>query len=133
MVQGQGKNFVKVKAYTRIVGGKKIKVRGFERPTPKTTEGREKSASHLRHSSECAVKLTDALTTPLQSGAVALGWHVVRDGNAWCAVGSIFEDLLVSPAGWGSTPEDARAALTRRHQREQSAVVPQLPEFRIWG
>jgi hypothetical protein len=118
MAQSQAKKLIKVKAYTRIVGTKKIQVRPFERTT---------------HKSEYALKLIDALKTPLQSGAVALGWHVVRDGNAWCAVGPVFEDLLVSPAGWGSTPEDARAALTQRHQREDGAVVPQLPEFRIWG
>jgi hypothetical protein len=118
----KGGKFVKVKAYTRTVGGKEIKVRAFERRTPPA-----------HHSSGCTGKLSDALKTPLQSAAVALGWHVILDGNVWCAVGPIFEDLLISPAGWGSTPEEAREALTRRHQREDSALVPQLPAFRIWG
>ena len=77
--------------------------------------------------------LSDALKTPLHSGAVALGWHIIHDGGAWCAIGPIFEDLLVSPAGWGATPEEARAALFVQHQRNDSAVVPALEEFRVWG
>lgn len=131
MVQGRSKKFTKVKAWTKTIGGKTIKVRAFKRPNRKTAKGKRKSAAG--HSSERVVKLTDALETPLQSGTVALGWHVIRDGNAWCAIGPIFQDLLVSRAGWGSTPEEARAALARWHQRDDSAVVPELPEFWIWG
>lgn len=118
----QGKKFVWVKAYTRTVDGKKIEVRASERRTPAP-----------RQSSKCAGSLRGALKTPFQSAAVALGWHVILDGNVWCAVGPIFEDLLFSPAGWGSTPEEAREALTRRHERAESAQVPQLPAFRVWA
>jgi hypothetical protein len=118
----QGKKFVPVKAYTRTIDGKKIEVRASERRTPAP-----------RHSSKCGGSLRDALKTPFQSAAVALGWHVILDGNVWCAVGPIFEDLLFSPSGWGSTPEEARESLNKRHERAESAQVPQLPAFRVWA
>jgi hypothetical protein len=35
------------------------------------------------------------------------------DGNAWCAVQSDFVNLQESPAGFGATPEEARAALAK--------------------
>jgi hypothetical protein len=79
--------------------------------------------------------LRDALNTPLQSPDVGAGWHVIRDGNFWCAVGPKFEDLVRSPSAWGSTPEEARTALVSRHQRQADDPpehVPPLPEFRIW-
>jgi hypothetical protein len=38
----KGKKFVKVKAYTKSVGGKKIKVSGFDRSTPRTAKGKKK-------------------------------------------------------------------------------------------
>ena len=44
-------------------------------------------------------------------------WHdgtkVYMDGNMWCAVGPEFEDLQVSPAGFGKTPELAVIELRR--------------------
>jgi hypothetical protein len=87
---------------------------------------------HLQTLPGYVSRLMDILRTPLESGAVTLGWHVVHEGDAWCAIGPLFEDLLVSPSGWGSTPEQARVALTLRHQREDTAIVPQLPAFRFW-
>ncbi len=38
----KGKKFVKVKPYTKKVGGKTIKVGGFDRSTPKTSRGKKK-------------------------------------------------------------------------------------------
>ncbi len=38
----KGKKFVKVKPYTRVVDGKKIKVGAFDRSTPKTSKGTKK-------------------------------------------------------------------------------------------
>lgn len=35
------------------------------------------------------------------------GFHIFRDGNAWCAVGPHFHDLAVSDAGFGPTKSDA--------------------------
>jgi hypothetical protein len=117
-----GERIVKVKAHTRNIGGKRIAVKAFERRT----------AACMQSSPGYLARLMRILRTPLESGAVTLGWHVIREGDAWCAVGPLFEDLLVSPSGWGSTPEQARAALTLRHQREDTAVVPQLAAFRLW-
>jgi hypothetical protein len=34
-----GKKFIKVKAYTRVVGGKTVKVRAADRSTPRTARG----------------------------------------------------------------------------------------------
>ena len=39
---GKGKKFVKVKAYTKKVAGKKIKVGAFDRSTPRTSTGKKK-------------------------------------------------------------------------------------------
>ena len=39
--------------------------------------------------------------------------RVFRDGNAWCAVGPDFVNLQESPAGFGDTPDAARAALVK--------------------
>jgi hypothetical protein len=124
-----------VRKCTRTVGGEKIKAGAIKRPSSKMASSSETSVAGLPCGSGLArmPTLRDALKTPLQSGAVALGWHIIHDGCAWCAVGPIFEDLLVSPAGWGATPEEARAALAIQHQRNDSAVVPGLPEFRVWG
>lgn len=35
------------------------------------------------------------------------GFHVFRDGSAWCAVGPHFIDLMKSDAAFGDTPEQA--------------------------
>ncbi len=38
----KGKKFVKVKSYTRNVGGKTVKVRAADRSTPRTSTGKKK-------------------------------------------------------------------------------------------
>jgi hypothetical protein len=43
--------------------------------------------------------------------AVAHGFHLLRDGDAWAAVGPQFVDLQQAPAGLGATPEEAVGAL----------------------
>jgi len=62
---------------------------------------------------------------------LASGWHVVRDGNAWCALGPEFDDPAVSTVGWGSTPEAARDMLAARYDGE--IRVPALREFQVHG
>jgi len=62
---------------------------------------------------------------------MASGWHLVRDGNAWCALGPEFNDLAVSTVGWGGTPEAARNALEARCDDE--IRVPALREFQVHG
>lgn len=39
------------------------------------------------------------------------GFHLLKDGDAWCAVGPEFVNLQRSPAGFGDTPEEAVKAL----------------------
>jgi len=38
----KGRKWVRVKGYTRVVGGKKVRVRGFDRSTPSTSRGKKK-------------------------------------------------------------------------------------------
>jgi hypothetical protein len=65
------------------------------------------------------------------SADIASGWHLVRDGNAWCALGPEFYDLAVSAVGWGSSPEAARNALEARCDGE--IHVPAIREFQVHG
>jgi hypothetical protein len=44
--------------------------------------------------------------------------RVFMDGDAWCAVFGDFEDLQVSTAGFGPTPDAARAELKRLTGKE---------------
>ncbi len=48
------------------------------------------------------------LACPIHSGPSV---RVFMDGDMWCAVLPDFEDLQVSPAGFGKTKEDAMAQL----------------------
>lgn len=65
---------------------------------------------------------------------VAHGFHVFRDGSAWCAVGPHFIDLMKSDAAFGDTPEEAvtglRAVLSRQRWWENKPL-PQFGEFTI--
>jgi hypothetical protein len=38
----KGKKFVKVKAYTRVIDGKRVRVGAFDRSTPKTSKGKKR-------------------------------------------------------------------------------------------
>lgn len=55
-----------------------------------------------------------------------------RDGNAWCCVHPDFINLQESPAGFGATPEEARAALesalTQQPKPHGSGVSQQSSE-----
>jgi hypothetical protein len=42
---------------------------------------------------------------------VAHGYHLFKDGTAWCAVGPHFIDLMKSDAGFGETQAEAVADL----------------------
>jgi hypothetical protein len=44
-------------------------------------------------------------------GTITHGYHLLRDGDSWCAVGPEFADLQHSPAGFGTTREAAVKAL----------------------
>lgn len=65
---------------------------------------------------------------------ISQGYHLFRDGNAWCAVGPHFQDLHQSLAGFGDDPAGAvdnlRSAIvnaepTRRHP------LPVLKDFTV--
>jgi hypothetical protein len=47
--------------------------------------------------------------SPPDAGAMDIshGFHLLRDGDAWTAVGPDFVDLVRSPAGFGATKEAA--------------------------
>ena len=48
----------------------------------------------------------------------AHGFHLLKDGDAWCAVGPEYVDLQRSPAGFGDTPGEAvKGAVCRTAQR----------------
>ena len=64
---------------------------------------------------------------------IAHGFHLLRDGDAWCAVGPGFVDLQRSPAGFGNTREaairDLRAALRKAGFPDYS--LPWIGEFKV--
>lgn len=64
------------------------------------------------------------------------GFHLFRDGDAWCAVGPHFYDLMRSPAGFGNTHDvavdDLRDKLRRsRPQFYQRHALPTLEHFTV--
>ena len=63
---------------------------------------------------------------------VSHGFHIFRDGEAWCAVGPHFIDLMKSDAGFGETPEQAVADLTGKFVHQswwQNKPFHKLEEF----
>lgn len=67
---------------------------------------------------------------------IAHGFHIFRDGNAWCAVGPHFQDLQTSEAGFGDTPEEAHAAFRDECMRsswwqKQPGPFPAIDRFTI--
>jgi hypothetical protein len=66
---------------------------------------------------------------------IGQGFHLFRDGNAWCAVGPEFLDLQRSPAGFGDTQAEAvwqlRAELRKAGYPDSS--LPTLGEFTVRG
>jgi hypothetical protein len=64
---------------------------------------------------------------------IADGFHLMKDGNAWCAVGPEFVDLVQSPAGFGETPQAAVKALQveLRKAGYPDHRIPMLGEFTV--
>lgn len=62
---------------------------------------------------------------------VSHGFHIYMDGNAWCAVGPHFRDLMQDRAGFGYTPESAFEAWwdANKNSANVRAVVHAKPEF----
>lgn len=62
------------------------------------------------------------------------GFHLFMDGNAWCAVGPHFIDLMKSPAGFGMTHEDAVLALHKEIRKDRwwdNKPLPSVAEFTV--
>lgn len=65
---------------------------------------------------------------------VSHGFHVFRDGNAWCAVGPHFIDLMQSDAAFGDTPEIAVENLRIQVAGQrwwQDKVFPAFDKFTV--
>lgn len=67
---------------------------------------------------------------------ISHGFHVFRDGEAWCAVGPRFNCLADSLAGFGGTPihaiDDLRATLLRvRPDFYQRHALPTFEQFKV--
>jgi hypothetical protein len=65
---------------------------------------------------------------------VSHGFHLFMDGDAWCAVGPHFQDLATSPAGFGSTTEQAVDALHRELRTDpwwDNKALPPLSAFAV--
>jgi len=66
---------------------------------------------------------------------ISHGFHIFRDGPAWCAVGPHFIDLMKSDAGFGDTPEEAVAELTSKFANQswwRNKPMPKFEEFTLW-
>jgi len=64
----------------------------------------------------------------------AHGFHLFRDGSAWCAVGPHFIDLMKSKAGFGDTREDAVADLCTQLTMDpwwRNKALPTLDKFTV--
>jgi hypothetical protein len=63
------------------------------------------------------------------------GFHLLRDGNSWVAVGPDFVDLQRSPAGFGDTQEEAVRELQHelRKQGWPDRRLPALGDFEVHG
>jgi hypothetical protein len=70
----------------------------------------------------------------MDAGKYSHGFHIFRDGNAWCAVGPHFIDLMKSNAGFGDTPQDAVNELCKKFEGQswwRNKALPTLDEFKI--
>jgi hypothetical protein len=64
---------------------------------------------------------------------IAHGFHLLKDGDAWCAVGPQFVDLMRSPAGFGDTVEGAVKALRAELRKAgwPDSAMPTLSSFTV--
>ena len=66
-----------------------------------TSSGSSNSATFRR------LHLPQYATMKRDIGAIAHGFHLLKDGGVWLAVGPEFVDLQRSPAGFGNTQKEA--------------------------
>lgn len=60
---------------------------------------------------------------------VSHGFHIFRDGNAWCAVGPHFRDLMQDKAGFGDTPQHAYSRWKTDNSRDPWWRDKPMPDF----
>jgi hypothetical protein len=67
--------------------------------------------------------------------AIAHGFHLLRDGDTWLAVGPEFLDLQRSPAGFGKTRDEAVRELRARLRRagHPDHALPEMRDFTVHG
>jgi hypothetical protein len=68
-------------------------------------------------------------------GAIAHGFHLLKDVGIWLAVGPEFVDLQRSPGGFGNTRKEAVGALCAqlRMAGYPDHSLPGLGEFTVHG
>jgi hypothetical protein len=61
------------------------------------------------------------------------GFHLLRDGHAWCAVGPEYVDLQRSPTGFGYTKAEAVKALRGELRKAggPDSALPALSGFTV--
>ena len=69
---------------------------------------------------------------------VSQGFHLFKDGNAWCAVGPHFQNLQESDAGFGDTMCDATNALEETREKRRQCGEKNLKrltwlDFKVHG
>ena len=64
---------------------------------------------------------------------IAHGYHVFRDGSAWCAVGPHFQSLATDSAGFGDTPEAAVEAWRQEAEKYnwREKAIPKFEKFTV--
>jgi hypothetical protein len=64
---------------------------------------------------------------------LSYGFHLFRDGGAWCAVGPNYIELVLSPVGVGATQEDAVKALhvALRKSGWCDKPMPEMSSFKV--
>jgi hypothetical protein len=67
--------------------------------------------------------------------AIAHGFHLLKDGGVWLAVGPDFVDLQRSPAGFGNTRAEAVSELRAQLRRGgyPDHALPNLGAFTVHG
>jgi hypothetical protein len=66
---------------------------------------------------------------------ISHGFHLLKDGNAWAAVGPEFLDLQRSPAGFGATQEEAVKKLRTELRKAgyPDHAIPKIGDFKVHG
>ena len=64
---------------------------------------------------------------------ISRGFHLLKDGDSWVAVGPDFRDLQRSPAGFGETPEEAIEALHDALRLRGMEMLPAPSRFKVHG